>query len=190
MSDLAIGSAVVEIGFGQRIAFENRPQTETAPNPPQLKPELKQSSPQVAEPPKPEPTIDEHTLAGPPPAFEISLLQLDQKLQAIQARFNAAQAFGDTIEARAPEAQDAAANREQEASRGTEAEADRQADAPSFPKAEPTAASPAEPGAAEPEPDMQAAPQEATRPAAQPPQTGLGTAAATVATPLSLGEEA
>jgi len=41
-----------------------------------------------------EPRIDPHTLAGPPPAFKVSLLKLDLEMQTALARLNASHTFG------------------------------------------------------------------------------------------------
>lgn len=49
--------------------------------------------------------VDEKTLAGPPPAFEISLLELDRELRETMARLSAEMAFGKP--AKQPDPEDA-----------------------------------------------------------------------------------
>ncbi|KMW58380.1 hypothetical protein AIOL_003353 [Candidatus Rhodobacter oscarellae] len=48
-----------------------------------------------------EPKPDEHTIPGPPPAFQISVLELDAQLQESLARMNASHSFGREEDANA-----------------------------------------------------------------------------------------
>lgn len=80
---------------------EPPPSAETAPETRSETPPLKGDAMDNVE------KIDQSTLAGPPPAFQVSLIELDQALRDSLSRMDAAQAFGAREPIDVPKARDA-----------------------------------------------------------------------------------